>query len=134
VVRGFKLGLLTSSDYNNLSQCETLDDIKLYLVRRPRCRPSPRPPALTHLFALPALFLRSSRRLFLLLEAFLGRLGQRGASVLPLAPVFGVCDSAWHHIALSIFLQGFIVDCAQVLRCCQHCVISLNDVCFYAAR
>ena len=32
VVRGFKLGLLTSSDYNNLSQCESLDDIKLYLV------------------------------------------------------------------------------------------------------
>lgn len=34
VVRGYKLGLLTSADYNNLSQCETLDDIKLYLVRR----------------------------------------------------------------------------------------------------
>jgi V-type H+-transporting ATPase subunit d len=32
VVRGFKLGLLTSADYNNLSQCESLDDIKLYLV------------------------------------------------------------------------------------------------------
>lgn len=32
VVRGFKLGLLSSADYNNLSQCETLDDIKLYLV------------------------------------------------------------------------------------------------------
>lgn len=34
VVRGFKLGLLTSADYNNLSQCESLDDIKLYLVRK----------------------------------------------------------------------------------------------------
>ncbi len=33
VVRGYKLGLLSSADYNNLSQCESLDDIKLYLVR-----------------------------------------------------------------------------------------------------
>ena len=33
VVRGFKQGLLTAADYNNLSQCETLDDIKLYMVR-----------------------------------------------------------------------------------------------------
>jgi hypothetical protein len=32
IVRGYKLGLLTPADYNNLSQCETLDDIKLYLV------------------------------------------------------------------------------------------------------
>ena len=32
VVRGYKLGLLTTSDYNNLCQCETLEDIKLYLV------------------------------------------------------------------------------------------------------
>ena len=32
VVRGFKLGLLSSADYNNLAQCESLDDIKLYLV------------------------------------------------------------------------------------------------------
>lgn len=38
VVRGFKLGLLTSADYNNLSQCESLDDIKLYLVG-PYCDP-----------------------------------------------------------------------------------------------
>ena len=33
IVRGHKLGLLTTADYNNLSQCDTLDDIKLYLVR-----------------------------------------------------------------------------------------------------
>lgn len=33
VVRGYKLGLLTTADYNNLCQCETLEDIKLYLVR-----------------------------------------------------------------------------------------------------
>lgn len=32
IVRGYKLGLLTPADYNNLSQCETLDDIKLYLT------------------------------------------------------------------------------------------------------
>lgn len=32
IVRGFKQGLLTSADYNNLSQCETLDDVKLYMV------------------------------------------------------------------------------------------------------
>lgn len=32
VVRGYKLGLLTTADYNNLCQCETLEDIKLYLV------------------------------------------------------------------------------------------------------
>lgn len=31
IVRGYKLGLLTSSDYNNLYQCESLEDIKLYL-------------------------------------------------------------------------------------------------------
>lgn len=31
-VRGYKLGLLTTADYNNLTQCETLDDIKLYLT------------------------------------------------------------------------------------------------------
>ena len=32
VVRGHKSGLLSTSDYNNLSQCETLDDVKLHLV------------------------------------------------------------------------------------------------------
>lgn len=32
VVRGHKAGLLTTSDYNNLCQCETLDDVKLHLV------------------------------------------------------------------------------------------------------
>lgn len=32
MVRGYKLGLLTTADYNNLCQCETLEDIKLYLV------------------------------------------------------------------------------------------------------
>lgn len=33
IVRGHKSGLLTVPDYNNLCQCETLDDIKLNLVR-----------------------------------------------------------------------------------------------------
>jgi hypothetical protein len=32
-VRGHKAGLLTVPDYNNLTQCEALDDIKLNLVR-----------------------------------------------------------------------------------------------------
>jgi len=32
LVRGHKLGLLTTADYNNLAQCDTLDDIKLYLT------------------------------------------------------------------------------------------------------
>lgn len=32
VCRGYKLGLLTTADYNNICQCETLDDIKLYLT------------------------------------------------------------------------------------------------------
>jgi ATP synthase (C/AC39) subunit len=32
VVRGHRSGLLTSADYNNLAQCESLDDIKLNLV------------------------------------------------------------------------------------------------------
>lgn len=32
VVRGHRSGLLTASDYNNLVQCETLEDIKLNLV------------------------------------------------------------------------------------------------------
>lgn len=31
VVRGHKSGLLTSADYNNLCQCESLEDIKLHL-------------------------------------------------------------------------------------------------------
>lgn len=31
VVRGYKSGLLTAADYNNLCQCETLDDVKLHL-------------------------------------------------------------------------------------------------------
>lgn len=33
IVRGHKSGLLTVADYNNLTQCEALDDIKLNLVR-----------------------------------------------------------------------------------------------------
>ncbi len=33
IVRGHKGSLLTTADYNNLTQCETLDDIKLHLVR-----------------------------------------------------------------------------------------------------
>ncbi|CAL5218444.1 g125 [Coccomyxa viridis] len=32
VVRGHRSGLLTTADYNNLCQCETLDDIKLNLT------------------------------------------------------------------------------------------------------
>lgn len=32
IVRGQKSGLLTIPDYNNLTQCEALDDIKLNLV------------------------------------------------------------------------------------------------------
>eukprot|EP01120_Amphizonella_sp_Union-15-10_P003313 TRINITY_DN13734_c0_g1_i1.p1 TRINITY_DN13734_c0_g1~~TRINITY_DN13734_c0_g1_i1.p1 ORF type:complete len:351 (-),score=68.81 TRINITY_DN13734_c0_g1_i1:3-1055(-) len=31
IVRGFKLGILTSADYSNLVQCESLDDLKLHL-------------------------------------------------------------------------------------------------------
>lgn len=31
-MRGHKAGLLTVPDYNNLTQCEALDDIKLNLV------------------------------------------------------------------------------------------------------
>ena len=37
VVRGHRSGLLTSSDYNNLAQCESLDDIKLNLVSAVLC-------------------------------------------------------------------------------------------------
>lgn len=36
IVRGHKSGLLTVADYNNLVQCENLEDIKLNLVRRRR--------------------------------------------------------------------------------------------------
>ena len=32
IVRGYRGGLLTTADYNNLCQCETLDDIKLNLT------------------------------------------------------------------------------------------------------
>ncbi|KAK9790551.1 hypothetical protein WJX73_001418 [Symbiochloris irregularis] len=32
IVRGHKSGLLSTSDYNNMCQCETLDDIKLHLT------------------------------------------------------------------------------------------------------
>lgn len=35
LVRGYRSGLLTSADYNNLSQCDNLDDVKLHLVRFP---------------------------------------------------------------------------------------------------
>ena len=35
VVRGHRSGLLSSADYNNLAQCESLDDIKLNLVGSP---------------------------------------------------------------------------------------------------
>ena len=31
IVRGHRGGLLTAVDYNNLCQCETLDDIKMHL-------------------------------------------------------------------------------------------------------
>lgn len=33
LVRGYRSGLLTAADYNNLSQCDNLDDVKLHLVR-----------------------------------------------------------------------------------------------------
>lgn len=32
IVRGHRSGLLTTADYNNLCQCENLEDIKLNLV------------------------------------------------------------------------------------------------------
>lgn len=32
IVRGHRAGFLTVADYNNLSQCESLDDVKLNLV------------------------------------------------------------------------------------------------------
>ena len=31
LLRGFRSGILTSTDYSNLSQCETLEDLKLHL-------------------------------------------------------------------------------------------------------
>lgn len=31
IVRGYRSGLLTAADYNNLCQCESLDDIKMHL-------------------------------------------------------------------------------------------------------
>jgi V-type H+-transporting ATPase subunit d len=31
IVRGHRAGLLTTADYNNLCQCENLDDIKMHL-------------------------------------------------------------------------------------------------------
>ena len=41
IVRGHKSGLLTVPDYNNLTQCEALDDIKLNLVRGRGVPPRP---------------------------------------------------------------------------------------------
>eukprot|EP01115_Flamella_aegyptia_P003855 TRINITY_DN17271_c0_g1_i1.p1 TRINITY_DN17271_c0_g1~~TRINITY_DN17271_c0_g1_i1.p1 ORF type:complete len:360 (-),score=83.95 TRINITY_DN17271_c0_g1_i1:49-1128(-) len=32
IVRGFRSGILTSADYNNLTQCETLEDMKMHLA------------------------------------------------------------------------------------------------------
>jgi V-type H+-transporting ATPase subunit d len=37
IVRGHRAGLLTVADYNNLCQCETMDDIKLNLVGELGC-------------------------------------------------------------------------------------------------
>ena len=34
LLRGYRGGMLTAADYNNLSQCENLDDVKLHLARR----------------------------------------------------------------------------------------------------
>ena len=42
VVRGHKSGLFSAADYNNLCQCESLEDIKLHLVSGP-------PPSALHL-------------------------------------------------------------------------------------
>lgn len=54
-MRGYKLGLLSSADYNNLSQCESLDDIKLYLVRMHDLgqRPSLSPSLSLHFLSFP---------------------------------------------------------------------------------
>jgi len=32
VLRGYRLGILTTTDYNNLVQCEVLDDMRLHLA------------------------------------------------------------------------------------------------------
>jgi V-type H+-transporting ATPase subunit d len=32
IVRGNRSGLLTAADYNNLCQCENLDDVKMHLT------------------------------------------------------------------------------------------------------
>ena len=32
ILRGYRSGLLTAADYNNLCQCETLEDVKLHLT------------------------------------------------------------------------------------------------------
>ena len=40
LLRGYRGGLLTAADYNNLCQCENLDDVKLHLVRRRAARGS----------------------------------------------------------------------------------------------
>lgn len=37
MVRGHRSGLLSTADYNNLAQCESLDDIKLNLVSDAAC-------------------------------------------------------------------------------------------------
>lgn len=39
IVRGHRAGFLGSNDYNNLCQCESLDDIKLNMVRPMRGEP-----------------------------------------------------------------------------------------------
>ena len=37
-VRGCMGGFLRAEDYSNLQQCETLEDIKLYLVKKYQCQ------------------------------------------------------------------------------------------------
>jgi len=32
IVRGFRKGILSKADYNNLEQCEVLDDMKMHLA------------------------------------------------------------------------------------------------------
>ena len=56
-MRGYKLGLLTTSDYNNLCQCETLEDIKLYLVRRTAAAAKRAAVGRPHSRAMPVLLL-----------------------------------------------------------------------------
>lgn len=57
IVRGHKSGLLSAADYNNLCQCETLDDIKLNLVREviESRAPASRPSLAVSWFVLPTL-------------------------------------------------------------------------------